>query len=36
VVLDTNAHSSHAKVDVDFKTGAERRIKVPLVQIRYF
>jgi hypothetical protein len=36
VVLDTNAHSSHAKVDVDFKTGAERRIKVPLIQIRYF
>ena len=36
VVLDTNAHSSHAKVDVNFKTGAERRIKVPLVQIRYF
>jgi hypothetical protein len=36
VVLDTNAHSSHAKVDVDFKTGAERRIKVPLIQMRYF
>ena len=36
VVLDTNAHSSHAKVDVDFKTGAERRIKVPVIQFRYF
>jgi len=36
VVLDTNAHSSHAKVDVDFKTGAERRIRVPLIQMRYF
>jgi len=36
VMLDTNAHSSHAKVDVDFKTGAERRIKVPLIQMRYF
>ena len=36
VVLDTNAHSSHARVDVDFKTGAERRIKVPLIQIKYF
>jgi hypothetical protein len=36
VVLHTNAHSSHAKVDVDFKTGAERRIKVPLIQMRYF
>lgn len=36
IVLDTNAHSSHAKVDVDFKTGAERRIKVPLIQMRYF
>lgn len=36
IVLHTNAHSSHAKVDVDFKTGAERRIKVPLIQIRYF
>ena len=35
-VLDTNAHSSHAKVDVDFKTGAERRIKVPVIQLRYF
>jgi hypothetical protein len=36
VVLDTNAHSSHAKVDVDFKTGAERRIRVPVIQMRYF
>jgi len=36
VALDTNAHSSHAKVDVDFKTGAERRIRVPLIQMRYF
>jgi hypothetical protein len=36
VVLDTNAHSSHAKVDVDFKTGAERRIKVPVIRMRYF
>lgn len=36
VALDTNAHSSHAKVDVDFKTGAERRIKVPLIKVRYF
>jgi hypothetical protein len=36
VVLDTNAHSSHAKVDVDFRTGAERRIRVPLIQMRYF
>lgn len=36
VLLDTNAHSSHAKVDVDFKTGAERYIRVPLIQMRYF
>jgi len=36
VALDTNAHSSHAKVDVDFKTGAGRRIRVPLIQMRYF
>jgi hypothetical protein len=36
VVLDANAHSSHAKVDVDFRTGAERRIRVPLIQMRYF
>jgi hypothetical protein len=36
VVLDTNAHSSHAKVDVDFKTGAGRRIRVPVIQMRYF
>ena len=36
IVLDVSAHSSHAKVDVDFKTGAERRIKVPLIQVRYF
>ena len=36
VVLDVIAHSSHAKVDVDFKTGAERRIRVPLIQMKYF
>ena len=36
VSLDTTAHSSHAKVDVDFKTGAERRIKVPVIRVRYF
>ena len=35
IVLDANAHSSHAKVDVDFKTGAERRIRVPLIRLRY-
>lgn len=36
VGLDANAHSSHAKVDVNFKTGAERRIRVPVIQMRYF
>jgi hypothetical protein len=36
VLLDTTAHSSHAKVDLDFKTGAERRIRVPLIKVRYF
>jgi hypothetical protein len=35
VVLDTSAHSSHAKVDVDFKTGAERYIRVPVIRLRY-
>jgi hypothetical protein len=35
IMLDRDAHSSHAKVDVDFKTGAERRIRVPLIQMRY-
>ena len=34
VVLDTSAHSSYAKVDVDFKTGAERRIRVPVIRRR--
>jgi hypothetical protein len=36
VVLKASAHSSHAKVDLDFKTGAERRIKVPLIRLKYF
>ncbi|MBI5471676.1 MAG: hypothetical protein HY961_04975 [Ignavibacteriae bacterium] len=36
VELNVNAHSSHARADVDFKTGAERRIKVPLIRVRYF
>jgi hypothetical protein len=36
VKLDTNAHSSHARVDVDFKTGAGQRIRVPVIQLRYF
>lgn len=36
VILDASAHSSHARVDVDFRTGAERRIKVPRIQVRYF
>ena len=29
------ARSSMARVDVDFKTGAFRRVKVPLIRIRY-
>jgi hypothetical protein len=36
IVLDSSAHSSHARVDVDFKTGAERRIRVPVIRFRYF
>ena len=36
VGLGLFADSSHARVVVDFRTGADRRIKVPLIQIRYF
>ena len=36
IELQASAHSSHARVDVDFKTGAERRILVPVIQVRYF
>jgi len=36
IELQVSAHSSHARVDVDFKTGAERRIRVPVIQVRYF
>ena len=36
VSLGLFADSSHARVVVDFKTGADRRIRVPLIQIRYF
>lgn len=35
VWLGLFADSSHARVVVDFRTGAERRIRVPLIQIRY-
>lgn len=30
------AQSSHARVDVDFATGAERRVRVPVIRFRYF
>jgi hypothetical protein len=36
IELEVSAHSSHARVDVDFKTGAERRIRVPVIRFRYF
>lgn len=36
IELKASAQSSHARVDVDFKTGSERRIKVPLIRVRYF
>ncbi len=36
ITLDLSAQSSHARVDVDFKTGAERRIWVPVIRFRYF
>jgi hypothetical protein len=35
IKLDVPAQSSHARVDVDFKTGAERRIRVPVIRFRY-
>lgn len=35
VSLDMNAHSSYAEVDVDFKTGAERHIRVPAIRFTY-
>ena len=36
IKLDLGAQSSYARVDVDFKTGAERRIRVPVIRLRYF
>ncbi len=36
VDMDIHAQSSDARVDVDFYTGAERRIRVPLIRFRYF
>jgi hypothetical protein len=36
IELVAGARSGDARTDVDFKTGAERRIKVPVIQMRYF
>jgi hypothetical protein len=35
IEMSASAQSSHARVDVDFKTGAERRIKVPVIRVTY-
>ena len=35
VSFDALAHSSHARYDLDFKTGADRRIRVFLIRITY-
>jgi hypothetical protein len=36
IELLAGARSSYARSDVDFRTGAERRVKVPLIRARYF